>query len=58
MNRSLLWPALAAAALTGLVGTACKDYLDITPASSYITEDVFSSVTNANSAVIGAYAPL
>jgi hypothetical protein len=58
MNRSLLWPALAAAALTGLVGTACKDYLDITPASSYITEDVFSSVTNANSAVIGDYAPL
>ncbi|MDB5233304.1 MAG: RagB/SusD family nutrient uptake outer membrane protein [Hymenobacter sp.] len=59
MKRSFLRPALAAAAVTCLVGTfSCKDYLDVNPASSYIAEDVFSSVANVSSAIIGVYDPL
>ncbi|WP_324670520.1 RagB/SusD family nutrient uptake outer membrane protein [Hymenobacter sp. GOD-10R] len=56
MKRFLLRSALVGACLLGTF--ACNDYLNVTPASSYVTEDVFSSVTNAGSAVIGAYAPL
>jgi hypothetical protein len=59
MKRSILRPALAAALVTCLVGTfSCKDYLDVSPASSYISDDVFSSVANVNSAIIGVYDPL
>ena len=59
MKRSFLRPALAAAVVTCLVGTfSCKDYLDVNPASSYIEEDVFSSVANVSSAIIGVYDPL
>jgi hypothetical protein len=52
--------AFAASALVGMAGllTACKDYLDVVPASSYLTTDVFSNVDAVNSAVIGAYDPL
>jgi hypothetical protein len=51
---------LATSSLVGAAGllTACKDYLDVSPASSYISDDVFDSVANVNSAVIGAYDPL
>ena len=61
MKLSLtLRAALAAGTLLGTTAllTACKDYLDVSPASSYISADVFSSVTNANSAVIGVYGAL
>ncbi|MBO2012146.1 RagB/SusD family nutrient uptake outer membrane protein [Hymenobacter negativus] len=56
----ILRAALAASALAGTAGllTACKDYLNVTPASSYISDDVFSSVANVNSAIIGVYDPL
>jgi hypothetical protein len=56
----ILRTTLLASALAGTAGllTACKNYLDVTPASSYISTDVFSSVSNANSAVIGVYDPL
>jgi hypothetical protein len=56
----ILRTALVASGLAGAAGllTACKDYLDVTPASSYISADVFSSVSNVNSAVIGVYDPL
>jgi hypothetical protein len=59
MKRSFFRPSLAAALVACLTGTfSCKDYLDVSPDSAYISEDVFSSVANANSAVIGAYDPL
>jgi hypothetical protein len=56
----ILRSVLAAGALAGAAGllTACKDYLDVNPASSYVSEDVFSSVSNVNSAIIGVYDPL
>lgn len=37
---------------------ACKDYLNVNLASAYISDDVFSSVANVNSAIIGVYDPL
>ncbi|WP_022824554.1 RagB/SusD family nutrient uptake outer membrane protein [Hymenobacter norwichensis] len=59
MKRSFFRPALAAAILATLTATySCKDYLDVNPDSAYISDDVFSSVANVNSAVIGAYDPL
>ena len=45
--------ALAIASLSGTY--ACKDYLDVEPVSSVDTEYVFSSVSGANSALVGAY---
>jgi hypothetical protein len=59
MKRSSIRIIIAAAVLTLGVGTfACKDYLDVIPASTYTNETTFSTVSGANSAVIGAYDPL
>lgn len=59
MKRSFFRPSLAAAIVACLtVAVSCKDYLDVSPDSAYISDDVFSSVANANSAIIGAYDPL
>ena len=59
MKRSFIRPSLAVAVVACLVGTfSCKDYLDVTPASSYVSADVFGSVANAGSAIIGVYDPL
>ena len=56
----ILRTALATSALAGAAGllSACKDYLDVVPASTYQTIDVFNNVDAVNSAVIGAYDPL
>jgi len=40
------------------VATSCKDYLEIDPVSSFGPDYVFSNVTNATKAVLGAYASL
>ncbi|MCB2409689.1 RagB/SusD family nutrient uptake outer membrane protein [Hymenobacter lucidus] len=59
IKRSIFRPALTVAAISCLAATfSCKDYLDVSPASSYISDDVFSSVANVNSAIVGAYDPL
>ncbi|GAB3581406.1 RagB/SusD family nutrient uptake outer membrane protein [Hymenobacter daeguensis] len=56
MKRINIRLALSAAALA-LVGglSACKDYLDVTPDAYYTTEQLFSTVSGATTAVIGAY---
>jgi hypothetical protein len=59
MKRFFLRSSLALAVVSCLAGMlACKDYLDVNPASTYIADDVFDNVANANSAVIGVYDPL
>ncbi|GAB3831418.1 RagB/SusD family nutrient uptake outer membrane protein [Hymenobacter jeollabukensis] len=59
MNRNNLRSAAVALAMVSLTGTfACKDFLDVEPISSTDTSFVFSSVSGATSAVIGAYDPL
>ena len=49
--------ALLLASLSGLL-TSCKDYLDVNPDAYYTSDAVFSDVTGATNAVIGAYDPL
>jgi hypothetical protein len=58
MKPFVFFRAVLAAGLLAGASTSCKDYLDVSPDSAYITDDVFSSVANANSAVIGVYDPL
>ncbi|HEX6170779.1 MAG TPA: RagB/SusD family nutrient uptake outer membrane protein, partial [Chitinophagaceae bacterium] len=38
--------------------TSCKKYLEVTPVSSFGPDYVFSNVTNAEKAVLGAYGAL
>ncbi|RYY21384.1 MAG: RagB/SusD family nutrient uptake outer membrane protein [Cytophagaceae bacterium] len=59
MKRLLLRPALAAVLLSAaLAAVSCQGYLDAVSPSVYTNEVTFSSVSGANSAVIGAYDPL
>src|SRR5687767_9112513 len=44
--------------LTIGLATSCKDYLELEPVSSFGPDYVFSNVTNATKAVLGAYASL
>ncbi len=46
------------ALLTIGLASSCKDYLEIDPVSSFGPDYVFSNVTNATKAVLGAYASL
>ncbi|ALW87176.1 carbohydrate-binding protein SusD [Hymenobacter sedentarius] len=56
MKRNILRLALGAATLTATLGlSACKDYLDVTPDAYYTPEQLFSTVSGATTAVIGAY---
>ncbi|WP_324680033.1 RagB/SusD family nutrient uptake outer membrane protein [Hymenobacter sp. GOD-10R] len=59
MKRYFFRALLAATSLAAAAGTfSCKDYLDVLPGSAYTNEMTFNSVSNVNSAVIGAYDPL
>jgi hypothetical protein len=59
MKRSFLRSALVAVLLSAAVAAvSCKGYLDAVSPSVYTNEVTFSSVSGANSAVIGAYDPL
>lgn len=49
--------ALLLAGVAGLA-TSCKDYLDVEPLTLSTTEQSFSTVSGATSAVLGAYDPL
>jgi hypothetical protein len=40
------------------LATSCKDYLDVEPQTLSTTENTFSTVSGATSAVLGAYDPL
>jgi hypothetical protein len=55
--KSFRFPLLlGSAALLGTLGvSSCKDYLEVAPVALYTTEDAFSNVSGATSAVIGAY---
>jgi hypothetical protein len=53
LSAYILTAALALSAVT-----SCKDYLDVNPVSSFGPDYVFSNVTNATKAVIGAYSSL
>lgn len=57
--NSLFRPTLATLGLVVLTSlSACKDYLEVEPTAVDTSEAVFSTVSGAYNAVIGAYAPL
>src|SRR5688572_11746938 len=58
MKTKKLSAYILTAALTLSAVTSCKDYLDVNPVSSFGPDYVFSNVTNATKAVIGAYSSL
>ena len=45
-------------AATLIAAVACKKYLNVEPVSSFGTDYIFSNVSNATNAVLGAYACL
>ncbi|WBA42441.1 RagB/SusD family nutrient uptake outer membrane protein [Hymenobacter canadensis] len=56
MKPTFFRSTLSAAALTLLLGIGgCKDYLEADPDAYYTTEQIFSSVSGATTAVITAY---
>ncbi|KAA9339182.1 RagB/SusD family nutrient uptake outer membrane protein [Hymenobacter busanensis] len=57
--KSLFRPTLAALGIVCLSSiVSCKDYLDVKPTAFDTPADIFSSVSGANSAILGAYDPL
>jgi hypothetical protein len=57
--KRIIRPTIAALGIICLTGVmSCKDFLEVDPTSFDTTEEVFSSVSGATSAVIGAYDPL
>jgi len=57
--KNLIRPTLFALGLAGFTSlVSCKDYLDVEPTAIVNSETVFSTVSGAYNAVIGAYAPM
>ena len=57
--KNIIRPALVALALAGASSLqSCKDYLEVEPTAIVTSETVFSTVSGAYNAVIGAYAPM
>ncbi|MCB2379880.1 RagB/SusD family nutrient uptake outer membrane protein [Hymenobacter sp. BT635] len=57
--KRIFRPTIAALGIVCLTGVmSCKDFLEIEPNSFDTTEQVFSTVSGATSAVMGAYDPL
>jgi starch-binding outer membrane protein, SusD/RagB family len=56
--KTSYFKAILLVAFTFGVMSACKDYLNVDPVSSFGPDYVFSDVPNATKAVIGVYSPL
>ncbi|WP_324673024.1 RagB/SusD family nutrient uptake outer membrane protein [Hymenobacter sp. GOD-10R] len=57
--KRIFRPTLVAAAIACSLGvSSCKDYLEVNPTAVDTPETIFSNVSGATSAIIGAYDPL